>query len=113
MSRRESLDNRYKRRYVGHVVRASNHKTITVTVERQVIHPLYKKLIRSTKRYQVHDEHGVAAIDDRVEIQECRPISRHKHFRLIRVISHGAESHVLDQQQRSARIMAESTRRRE
>lgn len=51
------------------------------------MHPLYRKLIRTRKVYQVHDEKAKARLQDKVEIVECRPISKTKHFRLGKVLS--------------------------
>lgn len=51
------------------------------------MHPLYRKLIRTRKIYQVHDEHAKSRLQDKVEIVECRPISKTKRFRLGKVLS--------------------------
>lgn len=76
-----------KRVLLGEVVSLKNSKTVGVLVERRVMHPLYRKLIRTRKVYQVHDEKAKAKLQDRVEIVECRPISKTKHFRLGRVLA--------------------------
>jgi len=60
-------------------------KTATVLVERFKNHPLYKKRIKVKKKYHAHDEIGVK-VGDRVKIQECRPISKTKKFKIIEVI---------------------------
>jgi small subunit ribosomal protein S17 len=60
-------------------------KTATVLVERFKIHPLYKKRIKVKKKYHAHDEIGVK-VGDRVRIQECRPVSKTKRFKIIEVI---------------------------
>ena len=64
----------------GTVVQDSMDKTVSVRVERTKRHPLYGKIIRTYKRYQVHDEDNQARIGDAVRIRQCRPISRRKHF---------------------------------
>ena len=64
----------------GTVVQDSMDKTVSVRVERTKRHPLYGKIIRTYKRYQVHDEDNRARIGDSVRIRQCRPVSRRKHF---------------------------------
>jgi small subunit ribosomal protein S17 len=61
-------------------------KTITVTVERLVKHPRYGKYIRRNSTFMAHDPHNDAREGDVVEIEETRPLSRRKRWRLIRVI---------------------------
>lgn len=58
-------------------------KTVVVLVERQIKHPKYKKYIRRSKKYKAHDEKNEYKKDERVVIEECKPISRDKHFRVI------------------------------
>ncbi len=62
----------------GVVVSDKADKTIVVKVERRVMHPLYKKFIRRSKRYLAHDESNVVKVGDVVRIRECRPISKRK-----------------------------------
>ncbi len=64
----------------GTVVQDAMDKTVSVRVERTKRHPLYGKIIRTYKRYQVHDEDNQARIGDSVRIRQCRPVSRRKHF---------------------------------
>ena len=71
----------------GSVVSAAMDKTITVMVERQVKHPLYKKYIRRSTKFHAHDEKNECAAGDVVRIEECRPISRHKSWRLVEVVT--------------------------
>ena len=71
---------------IGIVVCNKMAKTIVVAIEDKVAHPLYKKVVKHTKKYKVHDENNEANIGDKVEIMETRPLSKDKHFRLIRVI---------------------------
>ena len=61
-------------------------KTIVVTVEGRVLHPLYKKYVIRSKKYKAHDEKNEAAIGDKVIIEECRPLSKEKYFRLINIV---------------------------
>jgi small subunit ribosomal protein S17 len=77
-----------KRRVLrGTVVASKMQDTITVAVERYVKHPKYKKFMRRTKKYLVHDKGNTATVGDTVEIQETRPLSRRKHFELLSTIT--------------------------
>jgi len=67
----------------GTVVSDKGDKTITVLVERRVMHPIYKKYIRQSKKYAAHDEKNVHKVGDVVEIIECRPISKRKRWMLV------------------------------
>ena len=71
---------------VGTVVSDKMEKTIVVEVESKVAHPLYKKVVKRTKRFKAHDENNEAAVGDKVEIVETRHLSKDKYFRLVRVI---------------------------
>lgn len=72
---------------VGTVVKTAMTKTVTVKVDRLEQHGLYKKTIRRTSKYLVHDEKSEAGVGDVVRIIECRPLSKLKHWRLLEVIS--------------------------
>ncbi|MDX1422439.1 MAG: 30S ribosomal protein S17 [Kiloniellales bacterium] len=67
----------------GVVVSDKADKTITVLVERRLMHPLYKKFIKRSKRYHAHDEANSAKIGDIVRIRECRPISKTKSWEIL------------------------------
>jgi small subunit ribosomal protein S17 len=71
----------------GTITSAAMQDTVTVTVHRSVMHPLYKKSFRKTKKFLV-DARGIEDIrvGDEVRIQECRPLSRRKHFRILEVV---------------------------
>ena len=71
---------------VGQVVSNKMDKTIVVSVESKVAHPLYKKVVKRTKKFKAHDESNECQIGDKVEIVETRPLSKDKYFRLLRVI---------------------------
>ena len=77
---------------VGVVVSAKMAKTIIVEVGRFREHPLYKKMIRLRKRFAAHDEKGEAKAGDLVRIQESRPFSATKRWRLVEVISRAGEA---------------------
>jgi small subunit ribosomal protein S17 len=68
----------------GVVVSDKMDKTIVVTVSRFVKHPLYGKFYKVSKKYKAHDEGNVCKIGDQVEIVETRPISKDKHFKVIK-----------------------------
>ncbi|MEK9673828.1 MAG: 30S ribosomal protein S17 [Rhodospirillaceae bacterium] len=72
-----------KRVLQGVVVSDKMDKTVTVMVERRVMHPLYKKFIKQTKKYAAHDENNACKVGDQVQIQECRPISKRKTWEVI------------------------------
>ncbi len=71
---------------IGKVTSAKMQKTIVVTVDRQMIHPLYKRVVRRTKKFLVHDEKGEFHVGDWVRIRETRPMSARKRWRVIQVI---------------------------
>jgi small subunit ribosomal protein S17 len=68
----------------GTVVSTKMQDTITVAVERYVMHPKYKKFMRRTKKYLVDDKGNTAKEGDKVEIRETRPLSKRKHFELVK-----------------------------
>jgi small subunit ribosomal protein S17 len=74
------------RTLTGRVVSNKMDKTITVTVDRQVQHPLYKKIIRRRTKLHAHDEQNECGEGDLVMIEECRPLSRTKSWRLVKVL---------------------------
>ena len=71
---------------VGEVVSDKMDKTIVVAVTRQVMHPKYKKFVRRQKHYHVHDQENECRPGDRVLIQETRPLSKTKRWKLKRII---------------------------
>lgn len=72
-----------KRVLTGRVTSDKTDKTITVLVERRVMHPLYKKFIRRSKKYAAHDDANLCKEGDVVQIEECRPISKSKSWVVI------------------------------
>ena len=67
----------------GVVVSDKMEKTVVVKVERRIMHPLYKKFIRRTKKYAAHDETNTLKIGDIAKIRECRPLSKRKRWEVI------------------------------
>lgn len=72
-----------KRILQGVVVSDKMDKTIVVQVERRVMHPIYKKFVRRTKKYAAHDEANAHKVGETVRIRECRPISKRKCWEVI------------------------------
>ena len=70
----------------GYVVSDSMDKTVTVELEKRSTHPLYGKVVRTTKKVKVHDEHDAAHVGDLVSIMETRPLSKTKRWRLDSII---------------------------
>jgi small subunit ribosomal protein S17 len=71
---------------IGYVVSDKMQKTIVVELEDRVKHPLYDKIIRTTKKVKAHDEEGVAGVGDRVSLMETRPLSATKRWRLVEIL---------------------------
>jgi small subunit ribosomal protein S17 len=80
----ESRGNRKQR--VGEVIANKMAKTIVVRVERRFPHPKFKKVVTSHKKLYAHDEKGEAKLGDRVRIEETRPLSKTKRWRLVAVV---------------------------
>ncbi len=72
-----------RRVLTGRVTSDKMDKTVTVLVNRRVMHPLYKKFIRRSKKYAAHDEASLCKIGDMVRIEECKPISKRKTWQVI------------------------------
>jgi small subunit ribosomal protein S17 len=71
---------------IGYVVSDKMQKTIVVELEDRMRHPLYGKIIRTTKKVKAHDENSVAGIGDRVSLMETRPTSATKRWRLVEIL---------------------------
>ena len=72
-----------KRILTGKVTSSKADKTITVVVERKIMHPMYKKLVTKSKKFAAHDSENKFKVGDVVNIQECVPISKNKRFEVI------------------------------
>ncbi len=81
-----ALERGHKKERVGDVVSNKMSKTIVVKVERRFPHPRYRKVVTAFKKFYAHDEKGEAKVGDRVRIQECRPLSKTKRWRLVEVV---------------------------
>jgi small subunit ribosomal protein S17 len=83
----EQQETKVQRSVQGSVLSAKMDKSITVLIERQVKHPLYKKIIRRSTKLHAHDEQNECKEGDMVIIEECRPLSKTKSWRLVEIIS--------------------------
>ena len=70
----------------GVVVSDANDKTIVVAVEERKPHPIYKKMITSTKKFHAHDENNECHVGDTVKVMETRPLSKDKRWRLVEIV---------------------------
>ena len=76
----------FRKTRIGQVVSDKMDKTIVVAVKDSVQHPLYKKILKRTKKFKAHDENNEAGIGDRVEIMETRKISKQVNWRLVKIL---------------------------
>jgi small subunit ribosomal protein S17 len=75
-----------RKQLVGRVVSNKMDKTIVVAIENLIMHSLYKKAVRRTKRIKSHDEKNECAVGDLVMVEETRPLSREKRYRLVKIV---------------------------
>ncbi len=75
---------------MGNVVSNKMDKTITVKIERKVPHPIYRKYVRRSTKIHAHDEHNECNIGDTVLVEACRPLSKSKSWRLLKVVEKAA-----------------------
>ncbi|HHI96457.1 MAG TPA: 30S ribosomal protein S17 [Thermodesulfatator atlanticus] len=87
------------KQFIGTVVSDKMDKTVVVMVERLVLHPLYKKYVRRRKKFMAHDEDNACRIGDKVLIEETRPLSRHKRWRVREILE---RAKVLEREETSA-----------
>lgn len=80
------MERNLRKTRVGVIVSDKMDKTIVVAVKDSVQHPLYKKILKRTKKFKAHDENNEAGIGDRVEIMETRKISKDVNWRLVKII---------------------------
>ena len=71
---------------VGKVVSDKMDKTVVVSIETSVKHPLYKKIIKRTLRLKAHDENNDCSVGDRVKVMETRPVSKDKRWRVVEIV---------------------------
>jgi small subunit ribosomal protein S17 len=82
----------HKKERVGEVLSSKMTKTIVVRVERRFPHPEFKKVVTQYSKFYAHDEKSEAKVGDRVRIQECRPLSKTKRWRLVEVVERNPEA---------------------
>ena len=88
MSDTETKKPGLRKQRVGNVISTGMDKTIVVEFTARVPHPKFKKIVKRTKKFYAHDEKGEAAVGDKVRIEETRPLSKLKRWRLAEVLSH-------------------------
>jgi len=76
-----------KRQLTGRVISDRMNKTVTVLIERRTTHPLYGKVIKRSGKYHAHDETNECKEGDLVTIEECRPLSRTKSWRVVKLVT--------------------------
>jgi small subunit ribosomal protein S17 len=76
---------------VGVVTSNKMQKTVVVTVARQIMHPMYKRVVRRSKNFLAHDGKGECRVGDTVRIEETRPLSRSKRWRVVQIIAKAAQ----------------------
>jgi len=79
-----------RRTKVGRVISDKMDKTVVVSVERLRRHPVYKRVVRLSSKFKAHDEENAARVGDTVRIEESRPISRDKRWRVVEVVARGS-----------------------
>jgi small subunit ribosomal protein S17 len=84
-------DRGHRKERVGEVISNKMTKTIIVQVERRFPHPRYKKVVTGYSKFYAHDEKSEAKVGDRVRIQETRPLSKTKNWRLVEVVERNVE----------------------
>lgn len=87
-----AADRGHKKERVGEVISNKMAKTIVVRVQRRFPHPQFKKVVTEFKKFYAHDEKNEARPGDRVRIQECRPLSRTKRWRLVQVVERNTDA---------------------
>lgn len=83
----ESTPKKVRKEQIGDVVSTSMDKTIVVKVTRRVPHPLYKKIVKVSKKFYAHDAENKAKVGDQVRIGEIRPLSKTKRWELMEIVS--------------------------
>ena len=79
-------EKRFRKNRVGVVVSNKMDKTVNVLIERTIIHPVVRKEVRKRKKFMAHDEKNECQIGDRVRIEESRPLSKRKRWKVVEII---------------------------
>lgn len=80
------MDRNLRKTRVGIVTSDKMDKTVVVTIKDRVKHPLYNKIVDKSVKYKAHDENDECGVGDKVEIMECRPMSKDKNWRVVEII---------------------------
>ncbi|MDO4772400.1 MAG: 30S ribosomal protein S17 [Bacillota bacterium] len=80
------MERNSRRVKVGRVVSDKMDKTILVMIEGFIAHPIYKKRVKKSNKFKVHDENNMASVGDKVRIMETRPLSKDKRWRLVEIV---------------------------
>ena len=80
------MERNLRKTRVGIVTSDKMDKTVVVTIKDKVRHPLYNKIVNRTVKYKAHDEDNTCGVRDKVQIMECRPMSKDKRWRVVEII---------------------------
>ena len=80
------MDRNLRKTKVGIVTSDKMDKTVVVTIKDRVKHPLYNKIVDKSVKYKAHDENNECGVGDKVQIMECRPMSKDKNWRVVEII---------------------------
>jgi small subunit ribosomal protein S17 len=84
-----------RRSKVGRVVSDKMDKTVVVSVERLRRHPIYKRVVRLSSKFMAHDEENAARVGDTVRIEESRPLSAEKRWRVVEIVARGSQEELV------------------
>jgi small subunit ribosomal protein S17 len=85
-----------RRAKVGRVISDRMDKTVVVSVERLRRHPIYKRVVRLSSKFKAHDEENGAKVGDTVRIEESRPLSREKRWRVVEIVARGSGEELIE-----------------
>jgi small subunit ribosomal protein S17 len=80
------MERNLRKTRVGVVTSDKMDKTVVVTIKDKVRHPLYNKIVNRTVKYKAHDENNTCGVGDKVQIMECRPYSKDKRWRVVKIV---------------------------
>ena len=80
------MERNLRKTMIGVVTSDKMDKTVVVTIKDRVKHPLYKKIVDKSVKYKAHDENNECGVGDKVQIMECRPMSKDKNWRVVEII---------------------------
>ena len=80
------MERNLRKTRIGIVTSDKMDKTVVVTIQDKVKHPLYNKIVDRSVKYKAHDENNECGIGDKVQIMECRPLSKDKNWRVVKII---------------------------